>query len=740
MREEEQLDCVAGRVDHIVYRNEDGSFAVLEVDDGRDLITVVGSFGDVYEGEELEVRGHFVTHPTFGTQLKAVYFERRLPETAGAIKAYLGSGVIKGIGPKTAERIVALFGSDTLEVILKSPEQLTAVKGISTDKARMLGEEVKRMFGLRELIAFLEPYGIRAQTAVAAFSRYGAETLELIESNPFLLCAGGIDLPFLKADELRGRLGFDTADENRMIAGILYVLHYNASGGHTCLPKDKLLRAACQLLQIPPEQVEDCLDEMAEDGRLVKETVGEREFLFLADVWQSQQYLVDRLLLMRRNTRPVDKAAEKKVNALSRSGGIVYEQRQREAMLHALCDGVFILTGGPGTGKTTTVCGILELLEAQGDRVLLAAPTGRSAKRLSEVTGREAKTIHRLLEVDFSEQGRHRFIKNERNPLRADMIIVDEMSMVDSFLFESLLRAMPLHCRLLLVGDRNQLPSVGAGNVLGDLLGSGCFASVELDTIFRQAAESMIITEAHAIVSGRMPVLNRTDSDFFFLKSPSQDDTADTVTDLLGRRLPKAYGYSPLWDIQVLCPGKKGVIGTENLNRLLQQALNPGGPDKQEVTFNGTVFRQGDKVMQVKNNYDLVWRTDTEQGAGIYNGDIGQIESISRGTGNFRIRFDDKLCDYPIAMAYELDLAYAITVHKSQGCEFEAVVIPVGRQGGRLYYRNLLYTAVTRAKKLLVLVGRSEGVAEMVRNDRKTLRYTLLKTMLRRAYGTEAEE
>lgn len=729
--QEEQLE---GIIHALVYRHKESGFTVLELEAGDELVTVVGEAIDLAVGEEIRATGSYTTHPSYGRQFRAVVFERVLPATASAILRYLAGGAVRGVGPVLAKRIVAQFGDDTLAVMENDPSALSAVRGISPGKAVELGEEYRRILGVRSVMLFLSAHGVDPSTSIAAWKKWGGLTQQMITADPYCLCGQDIGLPFEQADAIAAGLGLDTAAPCRVRGGVLYVLSYNLGNGHVCLPAAKLIETACGLLDVGRDETEEAIAQLREEGALLGETIGGSEYLYLPEQYAAEDYIAGRLQTMisfAGQDRPVD---EDELSALEAELGIAYAERQKAAIRSAVDQPIFILTGGPGTGKTTTLNGIITLFERRGMEVALAAPTGRAAKRLSEVTGREARTIHRLLEVDFgSEVGDPRFKRNERNPLAVDAVVVDEMSMVDARLFQSLLKACRLNCRLVLVGDPDQLPSVGAGNVLRDLICSEVIECVHLDEVFRQAARSLIVLSAHAIVSGELPELGRNDADFFFLPRPSQEQTAATVTSLCAVRLPKAYGLSPTRDIQVIAPGKQGGCGTIELNRRLQEALNPPAPNKGEHRFGtGGLLREGDKVMQVRNNYDLVWeRPDGEEGLGVFNGDIGVVEMIDKPSRSVFVRFEDRQAVYTFDMLGELDLAYAITIHKSQGNEFDAVVIPLMGKHRRLHYRNLLYTAVTRAKRLLVLVGQRETVAAMVDNDRKTLRYTNLVTRLR---------
>lgn len=591
---------------------------------------------------------------------------------------------------------------------------------------------MQRVNGIRDLMAFLGSFGVRPEDAVKVWKAYGADSVACIQEDPYRLCSDKIAVEFTVADKLAESLEYDRANVERVKAGVLYVLRHNLLNGHTCLPADKLCTAAAQMLGVSLEDAQAALYALCRDFETVCENFSGRDFIFLPKQHRSEVYSADRIRMMLKYPPQSIVGIDREIEEIERSEGIEYAQLQKEAIRAALDKGLLILTGGPGTGKTTTLNAIIRILMEKGEQVFLAAPTGRAAKRMSELTGQEAKTIHRMLQVDWDENDNPVFQRNERNPLECDAVVIDELSMVDAYVFESVLRALPVGCRLILVGDSDQLPSVGAGNVIGDLIASGVFPTVQLSEIFRQSMESLIVTNAHRIVGGEMPVLNVRSSDFFFMPAEDARAVSELVLSLAVTRLPKSYGYSPVADIQVLCPGRKGEIGTIELNKRLRERINPQAKDKPQVSVNGALFRVGDKVMQVKNNYDLPWsRPDGTSGEGVYNGDMGIVTDIDRAAGCMRVLVDDRevLYDFEHAAA-ELELAYAVTVHKSQGNEFTAVIMPVFPGAPQLSYRNLLYTGITRAKKLLVLVGRRSAVADMVANDRKTRRFSGLMRFL----------
>lgn len=721
---------LSGSVEDVIYKNADNGYTVINLGCDEGLIAVVGNLGDVNEGERLSLRGGWITSPKYGRQFKAAMCERSMPETESEISAYLGSGVIKGLGPAIAKKIVKQFGTEALDIIDNDCMQLTVIKGITSDKALYISNEYHKITGVNEVIKFLGEYNFGPAHAISVWSAFEHGSIKQIKTNPYILCTSGIDIDFRSVDRMAADLGFDAENSDRVRAGIVYVLHENANAGHTCLPTEKLRESVCDNLGIERRQFESCLDDCEEKDWVVRITLGKREFVYLPEYYLAETYIAKKLAFMLRTSAQYEKDYSDEIRGVEFSENIQYEDLQRAAISACLTGSVFILTGGPGTGKTTTLNGVIKILKAQKKRILLCAPTGRAAKRMSDLTGEPARTIHRLLEVDFTAKGELKFKRNETNPLPADVVIADEMSMVDALLMCSLVRAIKPTSKFIMVGDSNQLPSVGAGNVLKDLIASHYIPSVELKEIFRQAAQSLIVTNAHRIVNGEFPVLDDRQNDFFFMNKSLESDIAELVIQLAKQRLPDTYGFSPIDDIQVLCPTKMGMAGTKELNKQLQSALNPPSQNKAELKFFDVIFRTGDKVMQTKNDYDVLWTKNNEKGSGIFNGDIGIIRSVDRFSQNVTIDFEGRVAIYTSEMLRRLEHAYAITIHKSQGSEYDAVIIPITAFTHNLLYRNLLYTGVTRAKKMIIVIGTKELVKTMVDNNRKMLRYSLLRPLL----------
>lgn len=729
MQDNELMELKAN-VETIIYRNEHNGYTVIELDD-EDETTAVGIMPDVNAGETVRLIGYFKPHPTYGMQLAVTTYEKSIPEDIAGILNYLSSGSIKGIGPATAAALIKEFGANTLTVLENEPQRVAKLKGISLKKATDISKQLRENTGIRELILYLNQYDISPSGAVKIFKSFGSNSIAEIERNPYCLVNSETGINFEQADRIAIKLNFQSDDKIRIRAALAYVLSHNLNNGHTCLPKDKLIKTTAQFLALEDEMVSYALEEMLGENSLIGYEAEGNELIFSTDMFQSESYIAARLKMMMRFPAVQIQDIDKHIEAIESFNHIEYAEMQKEAITQALSKGLLVLTGGPGTGKTTTLNAIIKILKDKGQKVLLCAPTGRAAQRMSKVTGEEAKTIHRLLEVAWNKNDIPEFKRNEKNMLKCDALVIDEVSMVDAKLFESVMKALPLGCRLILVGDSHQLPSVGAGNVLDDLISSEMIPVVQLTEIFRQSMESLIVTNAHKIVNGELPELKRKDKDFFFLHSENKDIITQTVIELCSGRLSNAYGYDTYKDIQILAPGRKGDLGVNELNNKLQFVINPKDSEKNELSSGKKILREGDKVMQIRNNYDLLWVKDNgETGEGIFNGEIGIIESINKRSRIIKVRYDDKVASYDFDFAVDLDLSYATTVHKSQGNEFEAVIMPLLDGAPMLLYRNLLYTAVTRAKSLIIIVGSDTTIEKMVNNNRKNKRYSGLKYFL----------
>ena len=723
---------IEGTVERITYSNPANSYTVASVKLPKETVTVVGILPFLNEGDTARFEGEYTFHPTYGQQFKAISFERLIPQNSAAILKYLSSGAVRGIGPATALRIVEKFGDDSLEVIQNRPEELATLKGISLNKAKNISEEYTKQYGVRDIMLMLSKYGIGADRCLNIYRRFGQGSTDVIKSNPYTLCEEGLNFPFEIAEDIAADYEIGKDSELRVSAGIEYVLRKNLANGHTCLPRDKFISVCCRLLECKESTVEVCCDRLIDCFRLSVKTVGKTEFIALPEYYDAEQYIASRLLSVKNYIDTNVTVDPLEIEHVENRLNIKFEDLQKQAIFEAFENGILVLTGGPGTGKTTTLNAIIKLFESRDLRIELAAPTGRAAKRMTELCGRESKTIHRLLEVEWGENDKRTFGRNEKNPLDCDCLIVDEASMIDALLFSDLLKALRSSTRIIVVGDSDQLPSIGAGNILGDILSADVFPSIRLKKVFRQALKSKIVTNAHALIRGENPDFSDKNSDCFFMHRGDKFSVCDTMIDLVCNRLPTAYNINPLTDIQVLCPSKMMETGTVNLNNLLQANLNPKKDGQPQMAFKGFYLRVGDKVMQTKNNYDLQYKKDNgEYGTGIFNGDIGYITDIDIRGGILKVRFDDREATYFSEDLSQLELAYAVTVHKSQGSEYDYVVIPLMDVPSRLKYRNLLYTAVTRAKKMLVLVGDEAVWHQMAENDRKTLRYTLLAEFLR---------
>ena len=730
---------IRGTVEQIVFYNQENGYAVLRLsaEDGAE-VTATGTFPNIGLGEEVILTGLWVTHPSYGEQFSTEAFERRLPSSARGIAEYLGSGVIRGIGPRLAARIAEKFGEDTFDVLAHDPERLTAIRGITEKKAREIGRQFVEQSEMRLLMDFLSEHHLPVALTPLLYKRLHDSAIDALCENPYLLCDSYYDVDFKVADGLAMELGLSLLSEERADAGVLYTLSFNLDNGHTFIPVEKLIHAVCALLSdddvvFDDARAEQAIERLRTRGQLVCEHIAGRDAVYLRDMYDAEAYLAEMLRYMAERNYEYDFDVDELLQALALDQEFPFSAQQQRAIAAAARSGLVILTGGPGTGKTTTVRGILQVFEALGLNTLLAAPTGRAAKRLADLTGMEAKTIHRLLEAGFAPGGRTVFARSVTNPLECDAVILDEVSMVDITLMQALLSALPHGARLVLVGDADQLPPVGPGNFLRDIIGSHRVPTIQLTEIFRQAQQSDIVMNAHAVNAGELPKPSSAEGDFFFLRRSDTASVIETVAQLCAVRLPSHYGFTPS-QIQVLSPAKRQGSGTIALNRRLQEALNPPAEDKREKRFGDWIFREGDRVMQVRNNYDIIWEreSDGEPGTGVFNGDVGEIVRIYPQQECLVIRYDDRVATYTFDMLGELELAYAVTVHKSQGSEFDAVVLALSDGlPRRLLTRNILYTAITRAKQLLVIVGSQDVVAYMAGNNQKGRRYSALKARLR---------
>ena len=736
---EQQLEQIEGTVEDIIYENEDSGYTVFEVSGGGVITVVCGTVGELHAGESVVCRGRFENHATYGRQFHAQECETDMPKDLEAVYAFLASRSLPYIGAKTADKIMDRFGAEALEVIANDPARLTEIPGISPDKADRIQQEFKRMFGMRELIAYLAQFEISPRKAMEVFRVFGPGAMQAIAANPYLLCGEPLQLDFRHADSIAQYYHMAGDCVQRLEAALQRTLRHNAGNGHTCLPRAQLLETAANFIHQPPEKLAAALDRCIQTDELGVRMFDDVPYIYLPDLLAAEEDIAKRLAMLTRRGKNTARDLDKNIQILELTQGFAYAPLQKEAIRKAMTENCLVLTGGPGTGKTTTVNAILQLLENQAERVALCAPTGRAAKRLSELTGRKASTIHRLLEVDYTG-GVVSFIHNDKNLLKCDVVILDEMSMVDVKLFQALIAALRYSCRIIMVGDADQLPSVGPGNILGEIIRSGCVPTVCLNEIFRQAAQSLIVENAHRIINSEPLKKGGKTDDFFFLDADG-DAARKLVCDLVTTRLPRSYGFDPIRDIQVLCPTKLGPTGTQALNVELQNLLNPEQKGKPQLQSASRVFRVGDKVMQGRNNYEIVWnRIGGEQGVGAYNGDIGIVESINIRDRSMVVRMDDKRLIYPAENLNELEIAYAITVHKSQGSEFPAVILPAAQIPPRLCYRNLFYTGVTRARKLCIVAGRRDVVNRMMSNIRQNLRYSGLAQLLQAELPPEQME
>lgn len=724
---------ISGEVKTLIYENEDNGYKVLEIETEDDLFVAVGYMYGVGEGEHVKLTGKWVSHRIYGEQFSVDMYEKSAPASKTAIARYLGSGIIKGVREATAGKIVEAFGEDSLKIIEEEPLRLSEIRGISAEKALLISKSYINQIGASSLMLFLQQYDIPVSTCARIYKKFGGRAVELIKENPYVLCDEVEGIGFKTADKLAASLGYDASDENRVRSGVLYTQNINTLFGHTYLPRSVVVKSASELLGVCDEAVEKAIDRLVVMRKLISEKRDDGERIYYFAHYYAEKYCAARIREISEISYKTDKEdIQRQISYTESRRGISLAQMQRNAVYGAMGNNVLVITGGPGTGKTTIINAIIDIMEANDMKIVLTAPTGRAAKRMSQVCGRSAKTIHRLLQASYGEGDEElMFGVNESNPIDADVIIVDEMSMVDILLMNSLLHAISNGTRLIMVGDVDQLPSVRAGNVLRDIIESEKVPVIRLTEIFRQAGESRIVVNAHRINNGEYPVYNNKDGDFFFAELPDANDGAEYITSLCFERIPERYGFSRA-DIQVLAPSKKGVAGIINLNAKLQNALNPADKDKNERANGSVIFREGDRVMQIRNNYDIVWHSldNIGEGTGVFNGDVGYIEDINDSLKAVTVVYEDKRVSYDYKELDEIELAYAVTVHKSQGSEFPVVIVPVYDAPYMLVSRNLLYTAVTRAKQLVVLVGREDVVRKMVDNNRVAVRYSSLKEKL----------
>ena len=726
-------------MEHIIYRNADNGYTVLNLVSGEEEITCVGIFSAIAEGENIEASGDYTDHPTYGKQFKVESFEEKAPEDEEAIERYLGSGAIRGIGLALAARIVRRFKADTFRIIEEEPERLAEVKGISERKAMEIADQVNEKRDLRQAMIFLQQYGITMNLAVKVYQQYGQEVYGIIRENPYRLADDIEGVGFRTADEIAVRVGIRMDSDFRIRSGILYVLLQASTEGHTYLPEEELTRRTGQLLEVGEEQIEKQYMDLAIERKIIMKQGENQTQIYAASFYYMEANTATMLKQLNVSYEVPDLEIEERVRRIERQTGMELDEHQMTAVKEAVRNGLLIITGGPGTGKTTTINTIIKYFEMEGLDIFLAAPTGRAAKRMSETTGFEARTIHRMLELNGGVDGAAGFERNEQNPLETDVVIIDEMSMVDISLMHALLKAVAVGTRLILVGDVNQLPSVGPGSVLRDIIRSHECNVVMLTKIFRQASTSDIIVNAHKINQGEEVTLDNKSMDFFFLKRYDADVIISVVLQLIKQKLPKFVDATP-YDIQVLTPMRKGLLGVERLNGILQRYLNPPSPQKREKEHGDILFREGDKIMQTRNNYQLEWEIRTkyglsvDKGTGVFNGDMGIVREINDFAETMTVEFDEgRMVEYPYKLLDELELAYAITIHKSQGSEYPAVVIPLLSGPSMLMNRNLLYTAVTRARKCVTLVGNEVTFAQMVQNTSQQKRYSGLCDRLKEA-------
>lgn len=738
MEQENELLELSGTVNSVIYKNEENGYTVLRLRDGNgESVTVVGCFPYAAPGESMIISGVWMNHSVHGRQFKAEFAQRLLPTSAPAIYDYLAGGAVKGIGPATAALIVDRFGDKTLDVLESSPEKLAELRGISLSKAKQMSKDFRHQAGVRRIMEFICSFGLRPILAMRMYKFYGDDALELLRENPYILATNHIGGRFSEADALALEMGLDGSSRNRINAACLFELKHNLNNGHCFIPREKLAAVTAELINVEAGEAEASIDELIETGQIIYEEIAGCKACYLPEIYEAETDAAEKFAKMCRRKFSEDVDIPKLIARLERQQGIEYAPLQRQTLHLALENQLVVITGGPGTGKTTSIRAILAMFDAIGIKTLLTAPTGRAAKRMTELSGQEAVTVHRLLGAKFAEDGeRVVFTKDESDRLDCNAVILDECSMVDITLIDALLRAMPDDARLVMVGDADQLPSVGPGNVFSAVIRSGVVPTVKLTEIFRQNGGSRIVRNAHLINKGEHPDLSENTGDFFRLKRIQAASAVETIAELCSVRLPNRMNIPPS-DIQVLSPTRKGELGIRNLNRRLQLVLNPPSPDKKEKLFGDVVFREGDRVMQIKNNYDILWRAEDNSaaGSGIYNGDIGQIISIDTESETVTVNFDGRITGYGFDSLLELEHAWAMTVHKSQGSEYRAVILALSPSSQMLLTRDVLYTAVTRAKEILILVGDDQTAYYMIDNFRQSKRYTALRVRLRKLCG-----
>lgn len=738
MEQENELLELSGTVNSVIYKNEENGYTVLRLRDGNgESVTVVGCFPYAAPGESMIISGVWMNHSVHGRQFKAEFAQRLLPTSAPAIYDYLAGGAVKGIGPATAALIVDRFDDKTLDVLESSPEKLAELRGISLSKAKQMSKDFRHQAGVRRIMEFVCSFGLRPILAMRMYKFYGDDALELLRENPYILATNHIGGRFSEADALALEMGLDGSSRNRINAACLFELKHNLNNGHCFIPREKLAAVTAELINVEPSEAEASIDELIETGQIIYEEIAGCKACYLPEIYEAETDAAGQFAKMCRRKFSEDVNIPELVARLERQQGIEYAPLQRQTLHLALENQLVVITGGPGTGKTTSIRAILAMFDAIGIKTLLTAPTGRAAKRMTELSGQEAVTVHRLLGAKFAEDGeRVVFTKDESDRLDCNAVILDECSMVDITLIDALLRAMPDDARLVMVGDADQLPSVGPGNVFSAVIRSGVVPTVKLTEIFRQNGGSRIVRNAHLINKGEHPDLSENTGDFFRLKRIQAASAVETIAELCSVRLPNRMNIPPS-DIQVLSPTRKGELGIRNLNRRLQLVLNPPSPDKKEKLFGDVVFREGDRVMQIKNNYDILWRAEDNSaaGSGIYNGDIGQIISIDTESETVTVNFDGRITGYGFDSLLELEHAWAMTVHKSQGSEYRAVILALSPSSQMLLTRDVLYTAVTRAKEILILVGDDQTAYYMIDNFRQSKRYTALRVRLRKLCG-----